>query len=447
MKKEEWNEGMNRLDSGLVEEYVVEKDRLSKKGKRKTMWLRVCAAAACLVTAAAVALIPMLRKGETNTGENVPIGEMSTPATEVNTQSGEQEPNEENAFLNAQTVERLLKDHSSRAPTNQYMEIYAPSLDRISITPLPDTETLPVYSFGDSDPSMDDFKAFIDKYADSATSFFGTGSSEYEIKEHEYYKGGTEYSAYIGESIYNDIGFYAHENEFFFAYHSSKGVNINGGTVSVSESDTDDEIMEKLKDTIDVICSTFGFEYTDFRIERTYDEYLPIYLDIHLALYTPEEPEMPINTYGSIWTRPVRSRYISLGFDAGKGEEAILSGIWLHECAEGSEDYYTVEAEEKVLDLAEAEELLRKGYVFGGYGCPLCMAEQPEVDFTDYDLVEIEYVSGITEKISIPFYAFYKYIGDTKSGLGTYAKTYVPAVEVEGINEYFEKKIENHHKK
>ena len=35
MKKEEWNEGLNNIDSDLVEKYVEEKDKLTVKKKRK----------------------------------------------------------------------------------------------------------------------------------------------------------------------------------------------------------------------------------------------------------------------------------------------------------------------------------------------------------------------------------------------------------------------------
>lgn len=95
-----------------------------------------------------------------------------------------------------------------------------------------------------------------------------------------------------------------------------------------------------------------------------------------------------------------------------------------------------------MLTLSEAEALLSKGYVFGGHGCTLCMANQPAVDFSDYDAVSLEYVAapdspGQKSRLSLPFYAFYKYIGENEYGIPTYAKTYVPAIEISGLEEYF----------
>jgi hypothetical protein len=97
-----------------------------------------------------------------------------------------------------------------------------------------------------------------------------------------------------------------------------------------------------------------------------------------------------------------------------------------------------------MISLEAAEELLEKGYVFGGHSCPLCMAEQPEVDFSEYTCVNIEYLPDEKGEIFIPFYAFYKYIGETDYGIGTYAKTYVPAVEVSGLENYFNLQTNKH---
>lgn len=68
-------------------------------------------------------------------------------------------------------------------------------------------------------------------------------------------------------------------------------------------------------------------------------------------------------------------------------------------------------------------------------------AEDP-VDFSDYDFVAMEYMregytKGDPTRISVPFYTFYKDLGEDKNGIRTYAKTYVPAIRVTGLEEYF----------
>ena len=149
------------------------------------------------------------------------------------------------------------------------------------------------------------------------------------------------------------------------------------------------------------------------------------------------------------------SEYIELEFctDWGSGsyrhwggskDEAFLTDIGLYEYFKNPNESYDIEGKAKMISLEEAEKLLDKGYVFGGHSCKLCMAEQPEVDFSDYECVDIEYVRGVENNIYIPFYAFYKYIGETSYGMPTYAKTYVPAVKVDGLDKYFKNQISEH---
>ena len=60
MKKQEWNEGLDHLDPELVEEYVEQKDFLSKKKRRKDLWIRIGALAACLAVLLGAIIYPKL---------------------------------------------------------------------------------------------------------------------------------------------------------------------------------------------------------------------------------------------------------------------------------------------------------------------------------------------------------------------------------------------------
>lgn len=101
-----------------------------------------------------------------------------------------------------------------------------------------------------------------------------------------------------------------------------------------------------------------------------------------------------------------------------------------------------------MISLSDAEALLYNGYVFGGHSCNLCMAAQDKISFKGYDYVGFEYVFGRTAggelTDGVPFYTFYKQIGTAKNGNLIYAKTYVPAIEVSGYEEYFEAQTEKH---
>ena len=74
--------------------------------------------------------------------------------------------------------------------------------------------------------------------------------------------------------------------------------------------------------------------------------------------------------------------------------------------------------------------------------------------FENYDYVELTYLhyngSGDPPEyvpeadLYIPFYAFYKQIGTGKNGNLIYAKTYVPAIALQDMDEYFAQQQEKH---
>ena len=61
MKKSEWNEGLNHIDNDLVVNYIEQKELLQEKKKKRALWLRACAIAACLaIIMTAAFTVPML---------------------------------------------------------------------------------------------------------------------------------------------------------------------------------------------------------------------------------------------------------------------------------------------------------------------------------------------------------------------------------------------------
>ena len=101
-----------------------------------------------------------------------------------------------------------------------------------------------------------------------------------------------------------------------------------------------------------------------------------------------------------------------------------------------------------LISLEEAEAYLRKGYAFGSGYCPACLRNDPEVDFSAYDHVQVEYYGNFSE-FAIPYYVFYKYVGPAEylDGSGTYeryAVGYVPAVEVDGLETLFAEQEARH---
>ena len=148
------------------------------------------------------------------------------------------------------------------------------------------------------------------------------------------------------------------------------------------------------------------------------------------------------------------SDFIRLMFDNDSGHEDdsvggdVLSHVTIHYFQYRTDDVYSVSNQVRMISLEEAEWFLYNGYVFGGHSCPICMSMQSKVDFKDYDFVGFTYMFEYNplspSSEGLPFYEFYKKIGTSPNGNSIYALTYVPAVEVNGYKEYFEKQQKLH---
>jgi hypothetical protein len=419
---------------------VYAKTKLKKEKKNtKGVWLRFGSLAACLVLiVSAVIVVPMMRE---DIEPYIPTEDGWSPIIGANVRD---------VVLSADEVGKVFDMETDGNGTNQYTKIYASSPEYLGLDPLPNAEYLPLYSTNHFTLSKSEFQNFIDEYWDSATAFFAIDTKNYEIEKGETWAGAIYYAAKVSENE-KYLRFTAVGNKFCFRYYDfcEDRLKINDSMVSILESDTDEQIKEKLQETIATVCASFGKQYTNIKICRQYSYQQ---LDgITVYLYSDEETIFPSNFSES----PMTSDYMTLTFhtDWGSGtrydwggskDEAYLIEVSLNEIARPWNEYYTVDAKATMLTLEEAEQLLEKGYVFGGHSCPLCMAEQAYVDFSDYTYVDIEYVSDEKGEICIPFYAFYKYLGETQYGVRMYAKTYVPAVVVSGYDEYFESQKDSH---
>ncbi len=64
MKRAEWNEGLNHIDTDIIENYVEQKDKYISISKRKRTWLKIGALAACFCLIASIIVIPTAFKTE-----------------------------------------------------------------------------------------------------------------------------------------------------------------------------------------------------------------------------------------------------------------------------------------------------------------------------------------------------------------------------------------------
>ena len=412
------------------DEYLDSAHLAMERGKRRMGLRRSLLMAACITLAVAMVALPigmMLAPDEPLA--DYPLREFS--AREIN------------GIFNAQMM---------GVPTNQYSTIEVSSADDLDFAPLPDSEYLLIYeNFAKGKPidkdELDQFTKFCYTQFSKAA---GEKAPAYTIDEYN-----STFTPFPEDAFGDADHLFTKQDQFNnrFSYgcndSSRKGLYLNGKQVYVDQTKSDEEIKKSIQWVRKLLCDIFDESFTDTSISRIYGdqhEYGVEYLQITFYNADPQTsdlPELSTSTHCIQLTFENYSNY--------KGE--VLSKDKLIEVdidyVQPRHPYRGATAKAKMISLERAEELLSKGYVFGGHGCPLCMSKQDPVDFTDYDAVKLTYIfTQDTTKsnpgIGIPFYAFYKYIGEAKNGNLTYACTYVPAIEVNGLDEYFQNQFAHH---
>lgn len=425
MKKEVWNEGMNHIDSDIVEEYVIQKEKFGEKKKRKRGWLQWSLTAACLCLAAILVF-----------------------AVSTRTFS----PGQRYIVYNADKIGAFF-DSAMDGLTNTYEEVYVPSVNHLkayNLLSIPSEKYLDIYETDNTkELNQEELKDFMDPILGRFAGEANIEIPEYQIEKEPSYNG---YDFLSAKKMKNDrFLLYATQraevNSFGFtqSFSALKDGSIKLGNVKieVDQTKTDEEILSGIKPIQDKLFYIFDRKFSDVKILRKYDDDNKegVYT---LDIYFYNEDDHPLNPKQAV---PV-SDYIYMEFDnINNGTYDIVSDTILTVVRVGYQQHRTNIKElyyGKMISLEEAEELLYKGYVFGNPVCSICMQNQELVDFHDYDLVGFEYLDSDNSTEILPFYAFYKKIGTSDNGNEVYAKTYVAAIEVTGYDEYFQKQHENH---
>ena len=362
--------------------------------------------------------------------------------------------------LTPEVVGDLFDESYLDEGTNQYKNVYY-SESNLPRTDIPEvSDGLKVYKIIHKDADLNKLKEYVSENIKALKEITGVETPEISYEKrldqfdnYMYYGNHFEGESVGDDYYYSNIGAQAGLN-CYDVFASCDRIKYRDEYLSILESDSDEEVLEKLGSAIDYYSELFGENFENSEIVRRYSddglESIEVYLFDTKAPELPSFMEIPSNFNG----KPLFDKYIVLRFypDWGEGtaydwggnnNEAFLTRVD-HVESELPYDQYMEEFETaRMLTLEEAQEMLANGYVFGGHSCPLCMAEQPEVDFSDYDAVTFEYVAG-RNRIVVPFYTFYKET-EEKDGLHTYAKTYVCAVDLPGIEEFF-KSQEAYHK-
>ena len=422
MKQEEWNEGLDHLDPDLVEQYVEKKDLIrQRRGRRRKMSLGALAACLALI----LGILPLLGLFREGVPE-LPIWD--TPQ------------------LSAEEIALLFPRWEGE--TNAYQKITVANASELKIYPIPTEEYLPIYQYTytprelDSEEMQRDARGILERLSKIASVPLPPLKSK-------------TYPERI--SAWGDVGlFYVSitqsERAFSFSFDHTYGdlLTLDGIQVTVDQRESDEELLRSLEPLKRKLFSLFGASFSDAYVIRRYSDSGPKGAwQIEIVFFNKKTH--PLNSLNFLIGDKIR---ITLrATEAEKWEVGTLSNAsitYTKYRSPASDDYIAV-AKTKMLSLEEAEALLYRGYTFGGHTCHLCMAEQEKISFEGYDFVGFEYQfpyeGGQTDKspaMGVPFYTFYKQIGTSPGGNPIYAKTYVPAIEVTGMEEYFQKAMEFH---
>ena len=434
MKEKEKLNSIDLIDEKFIEEAAPYNAKPFRKFSRKRLIrIAIAAASLCLLTAILVSvIIGALQKKKPKEPELV-----SGP------------------IYNYEEFDELVNyypyGYPAGIPTNQYTRTTVTSLDALRESSLPFDEPALIYDYIKvrKELDKDELKSFTDPIVERYCKMVNAPVPEYGFWRQTRYDGekvirndietneigSRTFSVYQYEDMYR-ISFYV--SGLRYTIEDCK-LALDGISIQADQRKSDEALKQDLEPIKEKLFELFGVEFSDVNILRSYNEYDKTKLDhLYVTFYNNADHELNDNI------SPL-SDSITLSFDNTKHSsidttsDTILYNVSISYKKYRSEPYERCYATKKVelLDLKIAEEYLSKGYVIGGYGCPICTASQEKIDFEDYDIVCIRY--RVCKDVVIPFYNFYKHIEGN-----TYAMTSVPAIEISGYAEHFEKAAAEH---
>ncbi len=441
MTRKKISDALGQID----DRHVTEVAEFAGK-KKKPLWLRWGAIAACFVlTVSACAILWHLPTDDPPvTDDPLVTDDPPSPPTY-------NPPVYNQAYLSAEDVEKAFEPVDGA--TSSYTKVCRPANRPLKLNDLPTDEYAEIYQLQPLIKSLSaqELNAFAESVLPKLTTALGMSADSFEKNEYVHndsltvsYRNNASLRLYFEQQSGEDDYGIDFATTGVWVSNGDRQLVLNGQTVQIDQRQSDEEILASLEWVRDILFDAFGCSLDQSKIIFSYSTSSSAeYGECHVYVYYYEETED--GRMGD---------YIQLYFDnyANSSDETVNTDI-INKCSVSycsyripPDDYYTVEATCKLISLDEAEELLANGYVFGGHVCPLCMAEQEKVSFDEYDAVSFEYVTNVygDPARSVPFYAFYKKIGTAENGNIIYAKTYVCAIEVSGLAEYFDGQQNNH---
>ncbi len=436
----------------VSDEFIVD----AKSFSVKKLYLKIASATACV--AVIIAVIPaasfFIKGGSdaitmdndshissADTSSEIPeISSLPSEDKEINPAPPPEPtiPVYDSAFFSAKDVAGYFSNALNGGITS-YTKVYTPDVKYLYIDPLPTDTYVNIYKTHRKGKPLDESElhAVADDVFQRLQASFGETILEQKVYSYDdSIVIDAETQGYTMSASQYDYQYWYSISAKAIVNNPLGSVYLGGEVITIDQTKSDEEIIASLSSIKQKLFNIFGVSFKNVEIIREYDNYSDYGVSsIYVYFYNEENSDEII-----LWFENMKNHSSEIV------SATNLYNVWIHYRKYRVDDSRTPVAKAKLITLARAEELLKKGYVFGGNGCRLCMREQEPVDFSQYDYVDLEYVSsGNTKKNSeFPFYAFYKYIDISENGNMTYAKTYVPAVEITDLDEYFNEKHTAH---
>lgn len=449
--------------STIDEKYILESAPDGRRRRKKAVLARWAAVAVCAAVIIGSALaLPGLLRNPVNPAEITPPIQGDTPpytpsdpdaphTTDVPGTTDGSEVDREPVY-SASELGSLFGESGQKAdgtPTKAYTQVFAPeekylyasdrlpgTVDLYALNPALELDEAELRQLIEGPGARLAAAAGMDHLADARKISTSDGFGDPTLQE-EYDDG--SFFLLAMQDGWSDI-------LTLSSWTETGALRLDGVEVQVDQRLGDDELISSLEPLRDKLFELLGVSYPDARVVRTFHEWsdygvarLYVYFYDKSAEVVPPQ-DLPF----------LAGDYIMLDFDNIENWEGdnvsrdLLTNASVRYVRQRGEGKYSVIKTVPAIGLERAEEYLLKGWVFGGHSCPLCMAQQDAVSFEGYDAVSLVYVRcGEDMEDLVPFYAFFKALRTTDSGT-VYARTYVPAVEVSGMEEYFESQIPYH---
>ena len=397
---------MNQLGDDLIEEASMTLPLEENTDRSRTFWIKWLAAAACIVLLLCSATMYV-------------IG-IKAPA-----------PSPGNTQITASDILSQSKGLAGGTGTKAYFTMAAGVLSDLMHSPLKDNSEVPalkVYQTVQVEHPEVFFQDKVNKIIKNVKDNFDTPLSQENAQAHQF-----DYYYYNVDLISDNYKINVETSDSYGVTETNyriwnptppiQPLQLFGDKITITPNESDESIENKLKQALDFANTVFGIN-CEFQ-----------YITRDLGYYDEGHMSVGVEAFENSDTmdQAMYNRYLGsihfLFMDDGNTEELPLIGIYYTEYE--LKDAFSEDT--RLLSVKEAEYYLEHGYIFAGHVCPVCMSRNAEVDFSDYDDIEVVYRRDIFGKYVIPFYAFYKTTGEHM-----FAVAYVPAVEVDGLKEYFE---------